>query len=294
MPKPEEEKAAAQEGEKKDPETVENEDGSVVIDVGEGEGEETPKEETTKKEEEQKGGSSSETKPDDAEARKRNAFYASQRIRDRQVRDLQEENKRLKAEQSKPEITDSKAYEDYESDLGKKPVSTIVDIAKQEAVKAVQAANQAEHMRVQQENAQRQADANSETLERNKAEVLGRHQEIDDPNSIKHQTMLEILERKPDYRTNPYGPILAERDLEKALEQKGASKKSETSIEDEKQRFAKANAASTPASRNLSGKKSTVTLTKDDVDFCKEHSINPKTFVANKVAFAKKGGEVAI
>jgi hypothetical protein len=132
----------------------------------------------------------------------------------------------------------------------------------------------------------RKNDAYSRTMEDSKQRVLERHPELNDASSEKGRIYLEILDKNPEYLTMAKGPILAMRDMEDEMEARGftrdqivVTKKVVTQAE-----AARVSRASlTGAGRMPEKKGRTVTLSKDDLEFCTEQGIDPKEYAKEKL-----------
>lgn len=125
-------------------------------------------------------------------------------------------------------------------------------------------------------------------LESAKAAVLKKHPELADSSSEKTRIFLSVLQNNPEYETMAKGPIFAMRDMEEILESAGAPVSAAPSSADRAAR------ASLTASRSPATTGKTVTLTKEELEFCKDHGINPKDFAKQRVDLEarQKGAEV--
>lgn len=140
----------------------------------------------------------------------------------------------------------------------------------------------------------------TEVLEKNKTRVLERHPELHDGNSEKSRIYMNILKENPQYLNDPKGPVHAMRDMEEymkeslgyrdeeivAAERRGASKEMERS--------------SRVALSGVKGKQSTfssekkVTLTRDEMDFCKQNRLDPREYARNKMLLSKSRGGLQV
>jgi hypothetical protein len=191
-----------------------------------------------------------------------------------QIRELRREIEDLKKSKL-PSEKEEKKVEDLEAELAKKPVSTIQEIVDDRVKKALD------------EDRRKNAYFSTfeKTLEDSKARVLKRHPELEDQASIKSQVMLEILNQKPDLTTNPYGPIIAMNEMEDELERRGYKEKPAPRV---------ATVSSLPQTRVVPQTSKTVTLTKDEIEFCKEHNIDPKIYAQNKLRTSKSAASVEV
>lgn len=133
-----------------------------------------------------------------------------------------------------------------------------------------------------QEQVQYQANAermkNAQLLEANKQAVINRHKELDDENHIKNQLYRQVIQEKPEYLTNSYGPILAMRDMEDKLKEMGyIDEPTKHQVEREVLRQTRTNGAILPKGMPPSNKNS-VTLTKDQKEFCDLNNIKYENY----------------
>ena len=152
-------------------------------------------------------------------------------------------------------------------------------------------------MNAQQVMAQsRQAAKASEAMELSKAKVLARHPELNDDSTEKSKIFLAVLNNNPDYLTNPKGPIYAMRDMEEHMETVLGYKHSDivsaerngAKRESERQHRIVLNKG---GGSKAPGNKNTVTLSKDEAEFCKLQGLDPKEFAKNKQKLSKSGKE---
>jgi hypothetical protein len=132
----------------------------------------------------------------------------------------------------------------------------------------------------------RKAELAARTLDESKNKVLQRHPELADAQTEKGKIYLEILDRNPEYLTMSKGPILAMRDMEDEMESRGFTK---DQIFDSKKAAAQSDAtrvsrgALTAAGRMPEKSARTVTLSKDDLEFCKSQGIDPKDYAKERL-----------
>lgn len=132
-----------------------------------------------------------------------------------------------------------------------------------------------------------------EVLAGSKQRVLKRHPELNDNSSEKTKVYLQILNDNPQYLTDPKGPIHAMRDMEEYMEETLGYKR-EDIIKAEKRGKEKAEerhnrVALTSTHGRHTTKGRTVTLTKDELEFCKFNNVDPKKYAANKHRLEKSG-----
>jgi len=142
----------------------------------------------------------------------------------------------------------------------------------------------------------KQAAKANETMELSKAKALQRHPELSDDDSEKSKIFLSILNNNPDYLNNPKGPIYAMRDMEEHMETVLGYKHSDivsaertgAKRESERQHRIVLNKG---GGKKTPGNKNTVTLSKDEAEFCKIQGLDPKEFAKNKQKLSKSGKE---
>lgn len=236
--------------EEKKPDPVENEDGSLDVSIEEEPaGAEEPKEK-------------SEEKPEDEDVHKKNSEWAAKRLDTEKAelkRRAEAAESKIAALEKKP--SDGKTHEDLESDLAKKPVSTIEEIASRKAEEIV---NRREQERKVNEEFYK-------TLEGSKNKVLKRHPELENPSSVKSQIIMEVLEKNPYLKQRADGPILAMVEMEDIIKEKGMATNDES----------RPRVPNLPKDRNLKSDK-TVTLSKEDLEFCREHNMDPKKYALRR------------
>jgi hypothetical protein len=126
-------------------------------------------------------------------------------------------------------------------------------------------------------------------LEKSKQTVLIRHPELNDNNSEKAKIFLNILNENPDYINHPKGPIYAMRDMEDYMENTlGYKREDIAKRESERQNRIVLNQG---GGKTIPSNKNTVTLTKDEAEFCKLQGIDPKEFAKTKLKLNKSGKE---
>ena len=119
-------------------------------------------------------------------------------------------------------------------------------------------------------------------LDNNKRTVMQRHPELEDPTSDKSRTFQDVISRNPDYLTNPFGPVLAMRDMEEELRSQGKMDEPvRKMVENEVQRRARTSATVVP-NGNGNGQVNKIILTKDEKQYCDDHKIKYESFAATK------------
>lgn len=134
----------------------------------------------------------------------------------------------------------------------------------------------------------REIERGAAILEEAKSEVLSRHPELDDETSEKSQIFSGILQRNPRLAKLPEGPIIVMHKMEKAMRDKGMTddmifgKKEKVAVPSaELSRTGRA--ALTAGGRMPEKKARTVTLSSEDLEFCKNNDIDPKDFARERL-----------
>lgn len=127
-------------------------------------------------------------------------------------------------------------------------------------------------------------------LEDNKRKVLERHKELNDDGSDKANIYKQVLSEHPEYLQNPFGPVLAMRDMEDRLKETGfVDEPTKRVVEKEVIRQTRANGGAIPkGSSNPNGSK-TVTLTKEAKEFCDIHGIKYENYGKHAAMTANRG-----
>jgi hypothetical protein len=147
-----------------------------------------------------------------------------------------------------------------------------------------------ERMRAQreQEAAQYEKQRNFQLLESNKSKVLERHKELNDETSEKANVYRQVLTEHPEYLNNPFGPVLAMRDMEEKIGYVPTNVQQK--VNGEIARQVRANAGAVPkGSGNPSNPKS-ITLTKEQKEFCDLKGIKYEKYAQFANQLANKEG----
>ncbi len=119
---------------------------------------------------------------------------------------------------------------------------------------------------------------NFQLLEDNKKKVMERHKELNDETSQKAQTYMQVLQEHPEYLNNSFGPVLAMRDMEERLRDSGyIDDSTKHVVEKEVARQVRTNGATVPKGVSSGGKNS-VTLSKEQKEFCDTNSIKYENY----------------
>lgn len=146
---------------------------------------------------------------------------------------------------------------------------------------------------------QSRVNADAAVLNASKLVVAKKHPELNDDYSEKTRVYLQVLQENPRYLTDPKGPIHAMRDMEEKLSELGyvdeaAALAERKGVKKEKDRQARVKIVSGKGKSPISKSRS-VTLNKDEVEFCKHNGIDPKQYAVNKARMSKtKKGEVQL
>lgn len=224
------------------------------------------------------------------EEKERNKAFASMRIENKELKERQATlEAQVQGMSAKPTPTPGpvddgipKTDEEWDA-LADKDWKRAVDLRSNMNAQHVIAANN-------------QVRESTNTLEKNKARVIERHPELNDNNSEKSQIFLNILNTNPDYVNHPNGPIYAMRDMEDHMETVLGYKRSDIVSAEKKGAQRESQRQHRIVLNKGSGKTpgsgaKTVTLTKDESEFCKIQGIDPKEYAKTKKRLSKSGKE---
>lgn len=129
-------------------------------------------------------------------------------------------------------------------------------------------------------------------LTQNKMKVMERHPDLEEPGSEKQQVFQQVLNENPEYLTNPFGPVLAMRDMEERLKEQGKWIDAPTRkiVDKEVMRSARAGAGSLPNGNAASGNQKII-LTKDEREFCDTHGLKYESYAKSKGRLSKNSKE---
>jgi len=145
-----------------------------------------------------------------------------------------------------------------------------------------------------------QSEKHTVVLEDAKRKVLVRHPELSDVASEKSRVYMNILEQNPQYLTDPRGPIHAMRDMEEYMEETLGYKREEivkaraAGAQEEADRRNRVVVSNTQGRTGGVDNPRQVTLTRDEVDFCKINGIDPKEYAKNKLKLSKTTGGIQV
>jgi len=149
-------------------------------------------------------------------------------------------------------------------------------LARDEAAELRKSEREAERVQSEQERTLK-------LLEDNKRKVIERHKELMDETSDKSQIFQEIISEHPEYLSNPFGPVLTMNEMENRLRADGKFVEPvvKETIDKEVARRARTGATSvTPSSGGGSSK--SVTLTRDEREFCDSQGIKYEQYASMK------------
>ena len=134
------------------------------------------------------------------------------------------------------------------------------------------------------------------TLESNKKTVRDKYPDIDDPDSEIAKRYQKIVQSKPEYLANEFGPTLAMRDMEDELHSEGRLDEfSKKAVEKEVARQTRVGASAIPRS-TVPSNSNKIMLTKEQRDFCDSVGLKYENYgkYAKKLqtTTAKEGVEV--
>lgn len=120
--------------------------------------------------------------------------------------------------------------------------------------------------------------------------ALTRHPELDDNSSEKAQIYRGIVEKNPQYLTDPSGPILAMRDMEDELRDQGKLVDEPTRRVVEKEVIRQTRAAASQTPSGTKSRANVIVLTKDEKEFCDANDLKYEHFARSKRAIGQKEG----
>lgn len=173
---------------------------------------------------------------------------------------------------------------EWDEKLNKDWKGTVEEIAEQRFNSLMEKQRQTQLIEAQ-ENRRR------ELFEKSKRQVMERHPDLTDGAGEKAQMYQQIVSENPDYTADPFGPVLAMHDMEMRMREQGKIDSStQKLVQSEVQRQARAGAGSVPKGASASNTK--ITLTRDDLDFCKSNGIKPEDFARERkiIDDKRKGG----
>lgn len=147
---------------------------------------------------------------------------------------------------------------------------------------------------------QQAAVRDTERLEKSKATVLERHPDLNDPNSEKYKIFNQIINENPQYLTDPKGPVHAMRDMEEHMETVlGRPRASiiaakKQGVEEERLRTHRRDLMGGGGRTPDSGPGNKVTLTKEELEFCKHNRVDVKEYAKNKQMLGRTGKTVGV
>jgi hypothetical protein len=170
-----------------------------------------------------------------------------------------------------PHKSQDEVQDEWDTKLQKDWKSTVREMARQEAAelrKIETAQQQAEYQRQQSLN----------LLENNKRQVLTKHSELNDEGSAKADIYRTILQEKPEYLNNPFGPVLAMRDMEDRLREQGImDTPTQQIVQKEVARQARTGASVLPKGTSASGNQR-ITLSKEQKEFCDANGLKYENY----------------
>lgn len=132
--------------------------------------------------------------------------------------------------------------------------------------------------KAKQDQIQYQQQQENSIREDSKKKALAKHPELNDETSQKSEIFRQVMQENPDYLINPRGPILVMRDMEDKLRDMGVVDNStRQAVDKEVARVTRTNAGSLPKG-NPSVSKNSVTLTKDQKEFCDANGLKYENY----------------
>lgn len=136
-----------------------------------------------------------------------------------------------------------------------------------------------------------QASSDGTVLAESKSKALAKHPELNDDYSEKSKIFRQILDENPRYLNDPKGPIHAMRDMEDRMRELGYPEKDifdaeNRGVQKERDRQSRV-MLNTSRGRTPSTPTRQVTLSKDEVEFCKHNNIDVRVYAQNKFKMGK-------
>ncbi len=171
---------------------------------------------------------------------------------------------------------------EWDQKLQKDWKGTVEELAEQRVQKILLA--QKEQSRVEQEQIKV-----SNLLENNKVAVIKKHPELNDEGSQKADIYRQIIQERQEYLNNPFGPVLAMRDMEDRLREQGVyDEPVRQAVNKEVARQARTNSSAVAkGSANPSAQK-TITLTKEQKEFCDANNLKYESYAKYSSMLANK------
>lgn len=209
------------------------------------------------------------------------AYFAEQRKISQQLRDLTERIQPTNKVQTQKPDAPADEYDELVQKDWKQAVRRLSEERYQELRK-----EELERQKTQNEQQRR-----SELLETNKRKVMERHPDLEDPGSEKARIFQEIVSKNQDYLSDPFGPVLAMRDMEDELRSQGKiiDKPTQQIVEKELNRRTRTGAGAIPGGTQ-NGNSNKVVLTKEEREFCDHNGIKYESYAKNRRAISVNGG----
>jgi len=201
------------------------------------------------------------------------AFFAEQRK-------IQAMLERLETGLKPKEVVPATPANEWDEKVQKNWKGTVEELADARAEAKFKQLRDAERA---EEQAERQRNETTELLNKNKIAVMQRHPELDDPTSDKAQTFQQVIQRNPSYLVNPYGPVLAMRDMEDELRSKGIviDEPTKKIVDTEINRRARTSGSAVP-NGNGTASANKIVLSKEERQYCDDHKIKYESFAQTK------------
>lgn len=170
--------------------------------------------------------------------------------------------------------------DEWDQKIQKDWKGTVRELARQEHQEIRKAEREAE-------KAENEKQKNTDLLESNKRKVLERHPELNDTDSEKASLYRQIVTENPAYVFNPFGPVLAMRDMEDRMREDGRMVDEPTKkiVEKEISRQTRANGTQAPSGTKSTGNK--VILTSQEREYCDRMNMKYEEFAKMKQATSR-------
>lgn len=177
--------------------------------------------------------------------------------------------------------------DEWEAKLQKDWRGTVEELSERKARELYQKlrAEEMEQAKVQAEEYR-----NHQLRESNKQKVMERHKELNDENSMKAQVFREVIQEHPEYLPNPFGPVLAMRDMEDRLRERGiVDEPTRQVVDKEVARQVRTSGGVAPRG-TVNAPSNKVVLTKEEKEFCDQQGLKYEIYARNKKLTSANSG----
>lgn len=199
----------------------------------------------------------------------------------RKVSSLEEKMDRIISGLQQPPkpITPAVPADEWEEKLQKNWKGTVEELAD---ARAEAKYKQFREKEIEQDRIVAEDRKNNQLREDNKRKVVDRHKELNDETSQKSELFRQVISEHPEYLPNPFGPVLAMRDMEDKLRELGVvDDNTRPLVDKEVARQVRTSGGAVPRG-NPNAPSNKVVLTKDEKDFCDQQGLKYEIYAKNK------------